>query len=214
MTRDTRAIILQTADCLVRTRGYSAFSFADLAESAGIAKASVHHHFPSKEALALALMDDFMERLRKMLLHIDRQHATASGRLRACGDVFMQNFESGMLPFCAAMSAERSALPRSLHPGIHDVYQLELDWIRGVLEDGRKDGSFAPQISPEVMAPLVISVFGGATLTGWGLQRRELIHTAFEAVFAVIERPREQTRRRASGKPAKRKTPGNTEAGE
>jgi len=39
------------------TRGYAGFSFADLARGTGIRKASVHHHFATKGALVVALIE-------------------------------------------------------------------------------------------------------------------------------------------------------------
>ncbi|HIE19064.1 TPA: TetR/AcrR family transcriptional regulator, partial [Candidatus Bathyarchaeota archaeon] len=35
--------------------GYGGFSYSDLSKALGITKASIHHHFPSKEELGLAV---------------------------------------------------------------------------------------------------------------------------------------------------------------
>ena len=45
---DTAEQILDLAETLIQTRGYSAFSYQDIADSLGIRKASIHYHFPSK----------------------------------------------------------------------------------------------------------------------------------------------------------------------
>ena len=62
MTEDTRTVILRQAEFLIRTRGYAAFSYADLAQTAGITKASVHYHFPTKEDLVTVLVQQYLER--------------------------------------------------------------------------------------------------------------------------------------------------------
>ena len=64
MALGTREALIRTAEQLMRTRGYSAFSYADLSESVGIRKASIHHHFPTKEDLGKALVEEYIERVR------------------------------------------------------------------------------------------------------------------------------------------------------
>lgn len=62
---DTKSALLAEAETLVRTVGYTAFSYADLSERVGIRKASIHHHFPTKEALGNALIDSYLARFVK-----------------------------------------------------------------------------------------------------------------------------------------------------
>ena len=54
---DTRTALLESAERTARQRGYDGFSYADLADDVGIRKASIHHHFPTKATLALALIE-------------------------------------------------------------------------------------------------------------------------------------------------------------
>lgn len=62
---ETRARIVDAAQQLLRTRSYLGFSFNDVAEQVGIRKASLHHHFASKEALGLELLATAAERFRQ-----------------------------------------------------------------------------------------------------------------------------------------------------
>ena len=60
----TRALLLNEAEALLRTRGYAAFSYADLAERVGIRKASIHHHFRTKEELGVSLIDAYLVKFK------------------------------------------------------------------------------------------------------------------------------------------------------
>lgn len=53
---DTKREILQAAAVLFRTQGYRGTSLADIAHTIGYSKASVLYHFPTKEALLIALI--------------------------------------------------------------------------------------------------------------------------------------------------------------
>jgi AcrR family transcriptional regulator len=48
--------VLHIAAAPVRTQGFNAFSYADIARTVGIRKASLHPHFATKAALGVALV--------------------------------------------------------------------------------------------------------------------------------------------------------------
>ena len=56
---EARARLLEAARSLVRHRGFAATSVDDLCAAAGVTKGAFFHHFPSKEALGVALIDDW-----------------------------------------------------------------------------------------------------------------------------------------------------------
>jgi len=186
---DTRSSILQQAEFLIRTRGYSAFSYADLAERVAITKASVHYYFPTKEDLIVVLVREYVERFVATLARIKQQHAGPGDRLRAYAHLFLDGFEKGMLPLCGALSAERSALPESMRPQVRDFFQIHLDWLGGVLEEGRAAGALRPTVSPDQVALLLLSTLEGGTFVGWALAQKAPILAAFETALYNIESP-------------------------
>jgi TetR/AcrR family transcriptional repressor of nem operon len=60
-TSSKKIEILDVAQEAIQKRGYNAFSYADLAEAVGIRKASIHHYFPSKADLGLAVIRRYRE---------------------------------------------------------------------------------------------------------------------------------------------------------
>ena len=56
--------ILDVAEMLIQTRGYSASSYQDISQVLGIRKASIHYHFPSKTDLGVAVIERYAERFR------------------------------------------------------------------------------------------------------------------------------------------------------
>src|ERR1041384_1227500 len=121
---DTRRLILQEAEFLIRTRGYAAFSYADLAARAQLTKASPPHHVPTKEALIVVLVREYIERFVAVLARIKADYAGPGARLRAYANLFLDGFEKGMLPLCGALSAERSALPEAMRPTVEDFFRI------------------------------------------------------------------------------------------
>lgn len=183
---DTRAVILEQAQFLIRTRGYSAFSYADLAAKARITKAAVHYHFPTKEALVQLLVNDYVGQVDTILSTISRQNDDAIARLRTYAQIFADGFDNGMLPLCGALSAERAALPASVYPQLNDIFQMQLDWLASVLKAGRKAGTLRADIAPRQMAGVLLSVLEGGVLIGWAMERKAAVLAAFEAVLQGI----------------------------
>lgn len=56
---EARARLIEAARSLVRHKGFAATSVDDLCAAAGVTKGAFFHHFPSKEALGVALIDDW-----------------------------------------------------------------------------------------------------------------------------------------------------------
>ncbi len=187
MTEDTRGVILRQAEFLIRTRGYAAFSYADLAQTAGITKASVHYHFPTKEDLVTVLVQQYLERFVTTLEAIRQRDAKPGPRLREYALLFLDGYEQGMLPLCGALSAERMALPASMHRTIHEFFRLHLEWLTGVLEEGLATGELRAGSAPDRAALLLLSTLEGGTFVGWALQDKGTVLAAFEAAMRDLE---------------------------
>ena len=175
----TRELILHEAERLIRTRGYAAFSYADLAQTAAITKASVHHHFPTKEDLIGVLLDGYMVRFHGALASIRADHTDMRDRLNAYADLFLDGFEHGMLPLCGALSAERAALPPAFHPRIHHFFQVHLDWLHTVLSDGGVH-------PPEASALLLLSTLEGGSFVGWAMSDKAPVLAAFSTALRTL----------------------------
>jgi len=69
----TSGRILDIAERLVQTRGFNAFSYADIAAALNITKASLHYHFATKAKLGERLVERYQESFIAALARIDGQ---------------------------------------------------------------------------------------------------------------------------------------------
>src|SRR5215475_10009804 len=67
---ETAEQILDLAETLIQTRGYSAFSYQDIADALGIRKASIHYHFASKTDLGIAVVNRYIDRFDVALVQV------------------------------------------------------------------------------------------------------------------------------------------------
>ena len=86
---DGRGRILQAAAGLFAERGFHGVSISDVAEAAGLVKSAIYHHFPSKEALYIAVLDQTCKTSRQLMAEA-AQGPTWLDRLRGATVILAQ----------------------------------------------------------------------------------------------------------------------------
>src|SRR5258705_5044427 len=137
----TRTRILDVAQRLIQARGFSAFSYADVAQTIGIRKASIHHYFPTKSDLAHALMTRYREMFATALSEIEDKHETAAARLAAYQRLFTNVLrDDHRLCMCGMLAADFDALPPAVREEVRAFFDDNEIWIARVLTEGRRRG--------------------------------------------------------------------------
>lgn len=187
MSTDTRERLLNEAETLIRTRGYAAFSYADLSERVGIRKASIHHHFPTKAELGGALIDGYLLNFERALQTILDEEKAAPERLRRYAGFFVGSMKDDMLPLCGALSAEMSALPPLLQKRVRHFFELHLKWLEEVVRGGIAAKELRGDIDEKRMAMLILSTLEGASLVAWATGDAGVVESTARQVIADLE---------------------------
>src|SRR5450755_3943128 len=103
--------ILDVAERLVQTRGFNAFSYADIAAELGISKPALHYHYPSKQALGDALISRYSERFFRELDAIEAAEQDAGARLSAYVGLYRSVLSANRMCLCGMLAAEYQTLP-------------------------------------------------------------------------------------------------------
>ncbi len=172
---DTRDSLMRTAESLLRSKGYAAFSYADLAEAVGIRKASIHHHFPAKEDLGLAVVQAYVERMVQSYDDICHRHSSVEVRLAAFADWFMAGAKEGRLPLCGALAAEMAVLPPRLQALTRNFFRIQLQWLQKVLDEGAALQEIPAHIDTEVCSRQILSLLEGSSFVDWALDDRKTV---------------------------------------
>ena len=109
-TADTSTKIMDAAEGYMRTRGYNAFSFRDIAADIGIKTASIHYHFPSKADLGAAVTERYTERFLEHLGPPEAYNHTK--QITRYIAAFRSSYSAGdQMCLCGMLGAEVSSLP-------------------------------------------------------------------------------------------------------
>ena len=163
---ETARQILDLAETLIQTRGYSAFSYQDIADSLGIRKASIHYHFPSKADLGVAVVDRYMARFDDALTAIADDQSQSSMTML---DVYVQpylQFASTPDQVClsGALAGEMMALPPKVRERVDHFFRTHQVWLTKILERGVARGEFTLAAPASKVARFVFGALQGALL--------------------------------------------------
>ena len=159
--------ILKTAESLMIERGYSAFSYADIAEAVEIKKPSIHHHFPTKAGLAAAVLRAHREKTIAGTEQLDRQIEDPWKRLYAYIQYWEGCIRGKTVPFCVAalLAAELPSLPEEVQAEVRLHFSALDEWLERTLKAGVKAGVIKLQDSAATEAQTLMAVVHGSMLS-------------------------------------------------
>ena len=163
---DTRHTILRIARELIQTRSYQGLSFQELAARVGIRKASLYHHFESKEALGVAVMARALEMFERW--QAEQEGLPPQQQLLAYIVMFRDKVGAGerMCPG-GAMSAVWDCLEPGLQASVKNMHHQQLSWLTQVagrlptVTSEAQAKAFAAHINASCQGGLLVSRVNG-----------------------------------------------------
>ena len=181
--------ILDIAQDLVQTRGFNAFSYADIAKALKTSKASLHYHFPSKADLGHSLITRYEDRFLRALDVIDAGGGTMTKRFQAFIGIYADVLAASHMCLCGMLAAEFETLPRTMQSAIDHFFETTEVWLEAVLEKGRRDGEFSFDEPAREVAQFAISTLEGAMILARSHGAQSRFHTAARRLLAGLARP-------------------------
>lgn len=161
-SEETRSKIMESAIKLFSIRGYNDASVDDMCKDAGISKGAFYHHFKSKQALFLALLDGWLQAI---------DNAIEASKDKTVPETFMQMteafpyiFETAgenlpmFLEFWMQASRDEKIWQASVAP-----YRRYQKHFSSLIKKGVDEGSFV-DVNPELASRMIISTAMGLLL--------------------------------------------------
>ena len=184
---DTRTALLDAAEQVGRARGFDGFSYADLAKAVGIRKASIHHHFPTKGDLALALVQRYRSDFFERLAHIETRYDRAGDRLRAYVQLYRDALSQGEKTcLCVAFGVAPDSIPAPVGLEIRQFHSESLEWLEALFALGRDDLSIESIGDPVREAAACLAQMEGGQLVARSAKDVTLFDDALSLLLARI----------------------------
>ena len=166
--RGTADLILDTAERLVQTRGFNAFSYADVSEALGIKKASLHHHFATKAELGAALIGRYSRSFSDALRAIEQGSDDARERLTRYVELYATVLRRKRMCLCGMLAADVDTLPSAMRASVARFFAENETWLAARLDEGRRSGALRFAGTPASVASFFVSSLEGAMLVARG----------------------------------------------
>lgn len=181
-----REKILEAALSVFAQKGYHRAIVDDIVRASGTSKGAVYHHFPNKEALFLALVDEFSSHLATAAAAaIEAQHGAlkkVEGALRAALETFAHHRQLARILLLEAVS-----LGPTYEAKRAEVHRRFADLIQGYLDEAAAEGSIPP-LNTEVATLAWLGAVNEVVIQWLHTARPDLLTEAVPALTRLLLR--------------------------
>ncbi|MGG7509396.1 TetR/AcrR family transcriptional regulator [Plantibacter sp. YIM 135249] len=183
---ETRTRLIEEATRLVRRRGYADVSYADLERIVGIRKASIHHHFPAKVDLGVAIIQVYSAGFLSRLRSVGVRRAGIVGQLRFYTELYREGLVDGEACLCGTLAAE--VVPSAMATRVAEFFAANLDWLTQRITDGIASGELLDALDARAAAQAVLGAVQGALVVSRSLDDPAVYDGAVDAVITRLVR--------------------------
>jgi AcrR family transcriptional regulator len=157
----TRREILEAASTAFAQHGYAGTSLNDLIKAAGVTKGGFYFHFPSKEALALAVLAYKQEQWASRVFAAAMRHSTAVEQMNAMVDALLQQHENdpsaqAISRICFELAEDPDMVPR-----LAPQFEVWVDMTSSLFAKAQEEGSVRRDLDPRAMGEAAVAAFVG-----------------------------------------------------
>ncbi len=180
-SEETRSHILEAATHLFSKTGYDATGVAEICQAAGVSKGAFYHHFPTKQALFMELLNSYLgaiengfNRMRQETNNVPQviiQMAELAGALFQTADIHLSIF----LEFWTQANHDPHVWEAAIAP-----YRRYQDYFTQMIQEGIDEGSIRP-VDAELAGRVLVSLAMGLLMqslfdpqiTDWQAEARQ-----------------------------------------
>jgi AcrR family transcriptional regulator len=189
-SEETRHHILEAATQLFSSTGYDATGVAEICQAAGVSKGAFYHHFPSKQAVFLDLLNSYLNNIdagftamRQEVHDVPQtilQMAGLVGTLFQSADIHLPIF----LEFWTQANHDPAVWETAMAP-----YHRYLSYFSRMIEEGIDEGTIKAN-DPNLVARLLVSLSVGMLMqslfdpqiTDWSMEARQHMQLVMDGI--------------------------------
>ncbi|MGP4085313.1 ScbR family autoregulator-binding transcription factor [Streptomyces sp. KR55] len=160
----TRRAILEAAGAVFDEHGYTSTTIAMVLERAEVTKGALYFHFPSKESLAQAVLDEQVP-----FGSIPSQPCKLQEVIDITFVVGQRLLSNALLRGSVRLAVDQCAPPGVDHTG---PFRQWADHLTPLMEQARKQGELLPTVEPRDTVELLVGSFTGIQLMARALTGR------------------------------------------
>lgn len=165
-SEETRTRILSAAVEQFSANGYEATSVSQVCRAAGVSKGAFYHHFPSKQAVFLELLEGWLALLDEQFKLVRSQSSDVPGALLTMTSMIGEIYRTagGSLPMFLEFWNQAHHEP-DIWNAVIAPYNRYQDYFASMIQEGIDEGSLR-QVDPDSTARVLVALAVGLLLQG------------------------------------------------
>ncbi|HET6705010.1 MULTISPECIES: TetR/AcrR family transcriptional regulator [unclassified Amycolatopsis] len=181
--REVRARVFEVLRAQLYERGFDAITLAGVASAAGVGRTALYNHFPDKESLLVAFVEDEAARYVTRLTEAVEAQADPVDQLATFVRLQLRVLSEFHMPPGTALA---SALAPAAYRRISAHADPITDRLRAILTGGVDLGRW-PAEDPDVLIPMITAALGNRTLVDGPADRLEdVVEAAVRFVLRAV----------------------------
>jgi len=161
----TRDKLLQSAFCEIHRQGFQAASIANILQDTGLTKGALYHHFPTKHALGLAVIEEVIkEQLEGLIFKPLRESERPIEMLLEIIATIDKKVPSDFVMLGCPLNnlmQEMSPLDELFQERLGGVLGVWQKTVEGALKRGQKQGEIRAEVDYKAAALFIVSAWEG-----------------------------------------------------
>lgn len=161
----TRDNIIELGRTYMQTIGYHSFNYKQIALQLNIKNASIHHYFPSKEDLALAVIEKDKQDFLGMIKHLATETPTENAEALLTN--YIAYFKDGRkLCVISTFGTTFNDVSEKIQLASSAYAAVVIKWLTETFTAGLKSKEFLFKESPEDMTAIWMAALPGSLFVG------------------------------------------------
>ena len=190
LATDTKTAIMDAAQELIQRGGVNAMSYQHISDAIGIRKASIHHHFPTKDSLIEAVLQRYAVYFFRLVDEIFESKLDPEAKLRKYAGLFEATLCEGKKDkacLFGMLGAELSTLGSPSVAGVRKFYRENEARLARVLDEGREKGQFRFKGEAKMAAAMIFALLEGGALMARAEGGHKRLHMMVEQSVKLLQ---------------------------
>ncbi len=149
-------LILDYAEKMLLEKGYHDVSMDEIAAGVGVAKGTLYLHFQKKEDLVFTLV---MPKMQSFLSSVDEAKALLVSPKEKLEYLLQRELTGAFFQFLLKSSTDMTTIFKSYETEINEILPQIFSGIHEILNEGKREGLFDPELPVEFMSSAFINLF-------------------------------------------------------
>jgi TetR/AcrR family transcriptional repressor of nem operon len=189
--RSTRQKILESAYREIHRNGFQAASLTPILERTGVTKGALYHHFPNKQTLGFAVLDEVIKDtvLQFWLRPLEEYNDPIDGLKRLIREAGKNISNEDVLLGCPLnnLCQEMSPINDGFRQRVNQIYELWREAFARALRSGQANGTVSKSIEATDCATFIVASLAGCRSLAKSAQSRDVLTACGQNLIRYLD---------------------------